>query len=63
MASHSHFTIGFRLMKELADRGHQVTFINSYPQKTPIKNLKDVPVPGLKETLEEGGFLCVVSVT
>lgn len=42
MAAHSHFSLGFRLMQELADRGHEVTFINSYPQKEPIRNLKHV---------------------
>lgn len=47
MAAHSHFTIGFKLMKELADKGHQVTFINAYPQKKPIPNLKDVSLEGL----------------
>lgn len=33
-------------MKELADRGHDVTFISSFPQKKPIKNLKDISVAG-----------------
>lgn len=46
MAAHSHFTLGFRLMKELADKGHQVTFINPYPQKKPIPNFRDVSVEG-----------------
>ncbi|CAH1105629.1 unnamed protein product [Psylliodes chrysocephalus] len=45
---HSHFTLCFRLMKELADKGHEVTFVNSFPQKTPIKNLKDI---SLKDTV------------
>nr|XP_023028475.1 UDP-glucuronosyltransferase 2C1-like [Leptinotarsa decemlineata] len=31
-------------MKELADKGHEVTFINSYPQQVPIENLKDISV-------------------
>lgn len=53
MASHSHYTIGFRLMKELVDRGHEVTFINSYPQKKPIKNLVDVPVAGFVEEMNK----------
>lgn len=42
--AHSHFTIAFSLAKELADRGHEVTFVNPFPQKTPVKNLNDVPV-------------------
>ena len=45
--SYSHFQLGFRIAKELADRGHQVTAISAYPQKTPIKNYKDVSVEEL----------------
>lgn len=52
MAAHSHFTIGFRLMKELADRGHEVTFINAFPQKKPIANLTDVWVDNLAPQLQ-----------
>lgn len=51
-ASHSHFSVGFRLMKELADRGHEVTFISSFPQKQPVKNLRDVSVEGFAEILK-----------
>ncbi|XP_057654569.1 UDP-glucosyltransferase 2-like [Diorhabda carinulata] len=47
----SHFTLGFRLMKELADRGHQVSFINCFPQEKPIKNLKDISVESIKSNL------------
>lgn len=53
MPSHSHYIAGFTLMKKLADEGHEVTFINSFPQKEPIRNLKDVPVPGLAPILHE----------
>lgn len=42
--AHSHFTVGFTIMKELAERGHEVTMISSYPQKTPIKNYRDISV-------------------
>lgn len=44
MPAYSHFSLGFRLSKELADRGHQVTVISPYPQKNPIKNYRDIPV-------------------
>jgi hypothetical protein len=47
MPSHSHFALVFRVAKELVDRGHEITFINSYPQKTPIKNYTDVSVEEL----------------
>lgn len=53
MGAHSHFTLGFRLAKELADRGHEVTFINAYPQKKPIKNLKEISVEEIKGDLDE----------
>lgn len=44
MPAYSHFSLGFRLAKELADRDHQVTVISPYPQKTPIKNYRDISV-------------------
>jgi hypothetical protein len=47
MPARSHFALVFRLAKELADRGHEITFINPYPQKTPIKNYTDVSVEEL----------------
>lgn len=61
-ASHSHFTVGFRLMKELADRGHDVTFISSFPQKKPIKNLKDISVAGFAQ-VSQGEFSALISGT
>lgn len=44
MPSKSHFFLIFRLAKEFADKGHEVTVISPFPQKTPIKNYRDVPV-------------------
>ncbi|KAJ3652823.1 hypothetical protein Zmor_018755 [Zophobas morio] len=52
MPSYSHFQLGFRIAKELADRGHQVTAISPYPQKTPIKNYKDVSLEELVPFVE-----------
>ncbi|XP_018563298.1 UDP-glucuronosyltransferase 2B10 [Anoplophora glabripennis] len=49
----SHFTLGFRLMKELADRGHEVTMVSPFPQKTPIANYTDVAVESMTEALDE----------
>lgn len=48
MPAPSHFFVGFRLMKELADRGHEVSVINPYPRETPIKNYRDVSVKGIE---------------
>ncbi|XP_018563273.1 UDP-glucuronosyltransferase 2B9-like [Anoplophora glabripennis] len=53
MGSHSHFILGFRLAKELADRGHQVTFVNAFPQKKPIKNLREISVAEIREGLDK----------
>ncbi|CAH1375667.1 hypothetical protein MTP99_017076 [Tenebrio molitor] len=53
MPAHSHFTLVFRLAKELVDRGHQVTVINPYPQKPSIKNYTDVSVEELTVYVEE----------
>lgn len=38
MPVYSHFTLIFRLAKAAAERGHLVTVVSPYPQKTPIKN-------------------------
>lgn len=31
-------------LKALAARGHEVTVINAFPQKQPVKNFRDIPV-------------------
>nr|XP_023025422.1 UDP-glucuronosyltransferase 2C1-like [Leptinotarsa decemlineata] len=51
--SGSHFTLGFSLMRELAYKGHEVTFINSFPQKEPIRNLRDVSVEEIEISVTE----------
>nr|QIK00372.1 UDP-glycosyltransferase [Xylotrechus quadripes] len=53
MAAYSHYSLGFRLAKELADRGHEVTFVNAYPQKKPIKNLKEISVAEILGDVDE----------
>lgn len=58
MVSHSHYTLGLSLMKELAFRGHEVTFISPYPQKTPLKNFRDVSVEDIIEQVK-GMSLCI----
>ncbi|CAH0564766.1 unnamed protein product [Brassicogethes aeneus] len=49
MATHSHYTLGFTLMKELAEKGHEVTFITPHRHKEDIKNLKVVSVEEIVE--------------
>lgn len=44
MTSHSHFSVGYRLMSELAERGHDVTLVSPYPQKVKKPNLTDISV-------------------
>lgn len=53
MHSHSHFTLGFNLLKEMAHRGHEIYFINPYPQKTPIYNFKDISITSIIKPLNE----------
>lgn len=44
MPFYSHFALAAKLTKELAKRGHEVTFVSPFPQKTQIKNLKEISV-------------------
>ncbi|KAL3270068.1 hypothetical protein HHI36_009126 [Cryptolaemus montrouzieri] len=53
MHSHSHFTLGFNLLQEMASRGHEISLISPYPQKKPIKNLRDISVASIKPALDE----------
>jgi predicted CoA-binding protein len=41
---HSHYTIASKIVNELAHRGHEVTFVTPYLQKSAIKNLKEISV-------------------
>ncbi|CAG9856842.1 unnamed protein product [Phyllotreta striolata] len=47
--THSHYSLGLRLLNELADRGHDVTFISSFPQKNRHKNITHVSVEEIRE--------------
>ncbi|XP_008197586.2 UDP-glycosyltransferase UGT5 [Tribolium castaneum] len=53
MPSPSHFFLIFRLAKEFADGGHQVTVISPFPQKTPIKNYRDIQILEVIDSFEE----------
>lgn len=51
MEAPSHFFLGNRLFKELAARGHEVTMISAFPQKTPVKNYRDIALKNIKEKM------------
>lgn len=53
MHSHSHFTLGFNLLQEMAKRGHQITFISPYPQEKPLKNFRDISIANIKPALDD----------
>jgi hypothetical protein len=40
--SHSHFALPSALMKELANRGHQLTVYSPFPEKTPTPNYTNI---------------------
>jgi glucuronosyltransferase len=40
----SHFIVSSALMKELANRGHQVTVLSPFPEKSPIPNYTDIDI-------------------
>lgn len=42
----SHFLMAEALMQGLAAKGHQVTMISHFPQKTPIPNYRDISLVG-----------------
>ncbi|KAJ9582122.1 hypothetical protein L9F63_003536 [Diploptera punctata] len=45
----SHFVVFEPYVKELATRGHQVVVVSHFPQKNPIKNLKDISLVGSQD--------------
>ncbi|KNC24650.1 hypothetical protein FF38_13551, partial [Lucilia cuprina] len=40
----SQYIMASALLKGLAERGHEVTSISTFPQKTPVKNFRDIAV-------------------
>lgn len=47
--SHSHHVIGNALAKELAARGHDVTFVSPIEEKESVKNLRRIILTGFLE--------------
>lgn len=52
MTAYSHYQLGDRILKELAERGHEVTVITPFAEKEPTKNFKTVVLTGLVEEHE-----------
>jgi hypothetical protein len=48
----SHFIVSSVLLKELANRGHQVTVFSPFPEKSPITNYTNIDI-----TLRRDDFL------
>lgn len=42
MPSKSHTAVNVAIVKELADRGHEVTVISPFPEKSEIPNYKNI---------------------
>ncbi|KAI4462084.1 UDP-glucosyltransferase [Holotrichia oblita] len=52
-AGYSHYTVGHVLMKQLAQRGHNVTFVSPFRSKEQTENFRDVVLTGVAEKFEE----------
>lgn len=40
--SFSHFVLGSRLMKALAEKGHEIVIISPYKEAKPLKNYREI---------------------
>ncbi|XP_026732558.1 UDP-glucuronosyltransferase 2B1-like isoform X1 [Trichoplusia ni] len=49
----SHHTAFEPLLKMLAEKGHQVTVVSFFPQKTPVANYTDISLQGIAEIRKE----------
>lgn len=58
-AAHSHYALGSRLMKALAEKGHDVTIITPYREKNPPKNYREIFLSGFVEKAE-GWFVFII---
>ncbi|XP_044733444.1 uncharacterized protein LOC123296047, partial [Chrysoperla carnea] len=45
----SHFFVFAPILRELAQRGHEVTVISHFPEKNPLPNYKDISIVGAGE--------------
>ncbi|EDV42998.1 uncharacterized protein Dana_GF18261 [Drosophila ananassae] len=51
--SPSHYIYVLPYLKSLASLGHEVTFLNPFPSKEPVKNIRDIPIPEVMEGVED----------
>lgn len=47
--SRSHHILASKLFKEIAKKGHKITFVSPFVEKTPIKNFNVVPIESLQK--------------
>lgn len=52
VGAYSHYALGSRLMKALAEKGHDVTIITPYREKNPPKNYREIFLEGVLEEAE-----------
>ena len=50
----SHNKIGSSIARSLAEAGHDVTVLSCFPQKTPIKNYRDISTADFLESFFKG---------
>jgi len=45
----SHSILFDRLLKEMAIRGHEITYLTPFESKTPTKNIEEIMIPDCRE--------------
>lgn len=59
----SHNKIGSSIARNLAEAGHDVTVLSCFPQKTPIKNYRDISTADFLESFFKGDKLILWKFT
>ncbi|KAJ6647865.1 UDP-glycosyltransferase UGT5 [Pseudolycoriella hygida] len=52
----SHFVLGKVVLTELANRGHEITFFSQFSLREKHKNISEIRLAGVKESLAEKGL-------
>lgn len=58
--SRSHYVLGSRLMKALAEKGHDVTIVAPYTEKNPPKGYREIKLQGYRE--RNAGQCCAMFI-